>query len=238
MSILGTWTTWFPINDHNYYGANIWIPALIINSTVLQPGQTFDWWNTVGEVSPARGYGPGGFIKGNHTEPTGALGGGMCSSSTTLFNAALRAGLRMGARGNHTYYITRYPLGLDATVWKSGSAVQDMSFTNDTNGPIYIRGIKTSSGGTGYVTYQIWGVPDGRSVSLGSPVVTNVVQATTRTEYVTTLAHGVRNQTEWPSNQMDTSVIRVVRNAAGQVIHQEVWRSHYVLWNGVIQVGL
>lgn len=238
MSILGTWTTWFPIGDHNFWGANIWIPAGIIDGTVLAPGQTFDWWATVGDVSTSRGFGPGGFIKGNHTEPTGALGGGMCSSSTTLFNAALRAGLQMGQRGNHTYYITRYPLGLDATVWKAGSAVQDMSFTNDTNGPILIRGIKTHSGLTGFVTYQIWGVPDGRTVSLGAPMVSNVVRAVTNTVPVSTLPHGVRKQTEWPSNQMDTAVARVVRNAAGQVIHQEVWRSHYILWNGLIQVGL
>ena len=39
MTLLGTWTTWFPISDHNYYGANIWIPAQIINGTVLAPGQ-------------------------------------------------------------------------------------------------------------------------------------------------------------------------------------------------------
>jgi vancomycin resistance protein YoaR len=237
LTLLGSWTTWFPISDHNYYGANIWLPAQIINGTVLGPGQTFDWWNAVGPVTPARGFGPGGIIKGNHTDPTGALGGGMCSSSTTLFNAALRAGLQMGARGNHRYYISRYPLGLDATVWKEGGAVQDMSFTNDTRHAILILGLKTRSGGTGYVTYQLWGIPDGRTVSLSSPAVTNVVQATTKTEYVSTLPHGVRNQTEYPSNQMDVSVTRVVRDKNGRVIHSEVWRSHYVLWNGIIQIG-
>ena len=235
---LGTWTTWFPINDHNYFGANIWLPAQIINGTVLKPGQTFDWFRVVGPVTPARGFGPGGVIKGNHTDPTGALGGGMCSSSTTLFNAALRAGLQMGARGNHRYYIYRYPLGLDATVWIMGGATQSMSFTNDTGHPILIRGVKTRSGGTGYVTYELWGVPDGRTVSLGAPVVTNVVTATTNTEYVSTLPHGARNQVEYPSNQMDTAVTRVVRDHNGRILHQEVWRSHYVLWNGLIQVGL
>ncbi len=98
MSMLGTWKTWFPISDHNFFGANIWQPARIIDGTVLYPGQRFEWWSAVGPVSTSTGFGPGGFIAGDHTEPTGALGGGMCSSSTTLFNAALRAGLRMGAR--------------------------------------------------------------------------------------------------------------------------------------------
>ncbi len=237
LTLLGTWTTWFPINDHNYFGANIWLPAQLINGTVVGPGGTFDWWNAIGDVTTSRGFGPGGVIKGNHTDPTGAMGGGMCSSSTTLFNAALRAGLQMGARGNHRYYINRYPLGLDATVWKIGSAVQDMSFTNDTAHSILILGIKTRSGGTGYVTYQIWGIPDGRTVSLSGPMVSNVIQATTNTVYVDTLPHGVRQQTEYPSNQMDVAVSRVVRDKGGRVIHSEVWRSHYVLWNGIIQVG-
>ncbi len=238
LTLLGTWTTWFPINDHNYFGANIWIPAQIVNGTLLAPGRTFDWWGAIGDVSPSRGFGPGGVIRGNHTDPTGAMGGGMCSSSTTLFNAALRAGLQMGARGNHRYYINRYPLGLDATVWKMGGAVQDMSFTNDTGHSLLILGIRTRSGGTGYVTYQIWGVPDGRKVSISGPMVSNVIPATTSTEYVTTLPHGVREQTEYPSNQMDVAVSRVVKGNDGRILHAEVWRSHYVLWNGLIQVGM
>jgi vancomycin resistance protein YoaR len=144
----------------------------------------------------------------------------------------------MGARGNHRYYINRYPLGLDATVWKMGNAVQDMSFTNDTGHPILILGIKSvGAGGRGFVTYQLWGTPDGRTVSLSRPLVTNVVWATTLTEVVDTLPHGVRMQTEYPSNEMDVAVTRVVRDRSGRVIHAEVWRSHYVLWNGIIQIG-
>ncbi len=119
MTRLGVWKTWFPVDDHNYYGANIWTPAKIIDGTVLNPGQTFEWWSAIGPVTTSRGYGPGGYIAGDHTDPTGALGGGMCSSSTTLFNAAMRAGLQMGSRVNHQYYIYRYPLGLDATVSRS-----------------------------------------------------------------------------------------------------------------------
>ncbi len=235
---LGTWTTWFPVGSSNYYGANIWLPAQIINGTVLAPGQTFDWWRAVLPVTTARGFGPGGVIKTDHTEPTGALGGGMCSSSTTLFNAALRAGLRMGARSNHRYYIYRYPLGLDATVSIMGGGRQTMTFTNDTGHPILIRGFKIrGSGGRGYVRYEIWGVPDGRQVTIGRPVVTNLRKATTRTVLVSMLRHGVRKQVEYPSNGQDVSVTRVVRDAQGNVIHRDVYRSHYVLWNGLIEVG-
>ena len=234
---LGSWTTYFPISERNYFGANIWRPAQIIDGTVLAPGATFDWWDAIWPVTTARGFGPGGVIRSDHTDPTGALGGGMCSSSTTLFNAALRAGLEIRARSNHKYYINRYPLGLDATVSIMGGGRQTMSFTNDTGHPIVIRAFKIRKGVRGYVRYQIWGIPDGRTVQLTSPAVSNVRQATTRTVTVATLAHGVRKQTEYPSNGMDVAVTRVVRDSKGRVVHREVWRTHYVLWNGRIEVG-
>ncbi|MCJ7710680.1 MAG: peptidoglycan binding domain-containing protein, partial [Chloroflexi bacterium] len=63
---LGSWKTYFPISDRNYFGANIWLPARIINQTVLKPGQRFEWWSAVGPVTPARGFGPGGVIRSDH----------------------------------------------------------------------------------------------------------------------------------------------------------------------------
>ena len=39
-----------------------------------------------------------------------------------------------------------------------------------------------------------------------------------------------------PANGMDVSVTRVVRKN-GKVIHSDTYRTHYVLWNGIIQVG-
>ena len=236
MQRLGSWKTWFPVGERNYNGANIWLPAKIIDGTVLMPGQRFEWWRALGPVTPARGFGPGGFIAGNHTEPTGALGGGMCSSSTTLFNAALRAGLKMGARANHKYYINRYPLGLDATVSKSGGGTQTVSFTNDMKDPIVIRTFRYRAGGVGWVRYEIWGIPDGRKVSISKPSVWNVRKATTRTVYVSTLPKGVREQTEYPANGMSVSVSRVVRRN-GKVIHRDTYRTNYVLWNGRIEIG-
>ena len=237
MSLLGSWQTWFPISERNYFGANIWVPAQLINGTVLKPGQSFDWWDRIWPVTPARGFGPGGFISSDHTEPTGALGGGMCSSSTTLFNAAMRAGLDMNARSNHKYYISRYPLGLDATVSITGGGRQTMSFRNDTKGIIFIRGIRTRSGGVGWVRYEIWGIPDGRTVSISKPRVSNVSQATTRTVYVDDLPKGTKEQVEYPSDGMTVSVSRVVRDAKGRVLHRNAWTSRYVLWNGIIHVG-
>jgi vancomycin resistance protein YoaR len=117
-----------------------------LDGHVVAPGDTFDFWNAIGPVTRARGYRQGGAIINGRTELQGALAGGICSTSTTLFNAVARAGYEMGARRNHFYYIDRYPLGLDATVFKGDSSTQTMSFTNDTRYPVLIRAYKIATG--------------------------------------------------------------------------------------------
>ena len=238
MTRISSWTTWFPIGDHNFFGANIWIPALLINGTVVGPGEKFDFWNTVGPVNNARGFGPGGAIVNGHTDPTGAIGGGICSTSTTLFNAALRAGLKMDARTNHYYYIDRYPLGLDATVFiSSGGVKTTMSWTNDTPYPILIRGYKIRSGGRGFVRFELYSVPTGRRIVIGTPTVKNYVPATTDTQYTSSLPKGVTKQVEYPVAGEDVWRTRTVYDASGKVIHQETWYSHYSRVNGLILIG-
>jgi vancomycin resistance protein YoaR len=238
MTRISTWKTYFPISEKNGYGANIWIPALIIDGYVLAPGEKFDFWKAVGPVTREKGYRDGGAIINGKTEPQGALAGGICSCSTTLFNAALRAGLDMGARRNHYYYIDRYPLGLDATVFISASgSTQTMSFTNDTKYPILIRGYKIKSGNRGYVQFDLYSVPTGRTVSFTKPIVKNVRPATTKTQTTTTLAAGARKQVEYPVDGKDVWVTRTVRDASGKVIHNETYYSHYSRVDGLILIG-
>ena len=64
----------------------------------MAPGAKFNFWKSVGEVSLAKGYKLGGAIINGHSVEGKTIGGGICSTSTTLFNAALRAGFDMGAR--------------------------------------------------------------------------------------------------------------------------------------------
>jgi vancomycin resistance protein YoaR len=233
MVLLGGWTTPYVPSIRNYYGANIRIPAATINGTVLAPGEWFDFWKAVGDVSRSTGYGDGGVIRNGRTYPTGALAGGICSASTTLFNAAARAGLQLGKRHNHYYYITRYPLGLDATVLKgSGGVIQNMTFRNDTDHPLLIRGINSY----GRVRFEIYGVPTGRSVSFSAPRVANVAHAYDTVVYTSTLPTGRRERIEYPADGKDVWVTRTVRDG-GTVIHQETFYSHYGRVDGVVLVG-
>ena len=237
MTKISSWTTYFFITERNHFGANIWIPALDIDGHVVAPGEKFDFWNAVGPVTRAHGYGDGGAIINGKTEPQGALAGGICSCSTTLFNAALRAGYDMGARRNHYYYIDRYPTGLDATVFKSGSgSVQTMSFTNDTDYPLLIRGYKIKSGGKGYVRFDLYSVPNGRKVVIGNPTIKNIRPASDTVQYTSTLKAGVRKRIEFPVDGKD--VWRTVTvYQGGKIIHQTTYYSHYSRVTGVTLIG-
>lgn len=238
MRRISQWTTYFPVGEKNGFGANIWIPARIIDGYVVAPGATFDFWEAVGPVTREKGYKDGGAIINGKTEPQGALAGGICSCSTTLFNAALRAGYEMGDRRNHYYYIDRYPLGLDATVFISASgATQTMSFTNDTDYPILIRGYGWQNGSDGYVKFELYSVPNGRQVSFSSPIVTNVRKATDTVQYTTALAPGVTQRVEYPVDGKQVTVTRTVRDKDGKVIHTDTYFSNYARITGLTLIG-
>jgi vancomycin resistance protein YoaR len=237
MREISRWRTFFHVYVNNGFGANIWIPAKLINGHVVEPGGTFDFWEAVGDVTRAKGYRQGGAIINGKTEPQGALAGGICSCSTTLFNAALRAGMNMGARRNHYYYIDRYPKGLDATVFRSdGGSTQTMSFTNDTASPVLIRGINTRSGNDGWVTFVVYSVPNGRKVVIGPAVVKNSRKATDTTVSTKSLPKGTRKRVEYPVDGMD--VWRTVTvYEGGKVLRRKTYYSHYATITGIVQVG-
>jgi vancomycin resistance protein YoaR len=226
---VGAWTTYYQVAPHNGMGANITVPARRLNGVVVRPGQVFDFWRALGEVSFRTGYRLGGAIVGGHSVEGKALAGGICSASTTLFNAAARGGFEILTRSPHWYYIKRYPLGLDATV--SGS--QTMRFRNDTRFPVLIK----THAGPGIVTFELWSVPNGRTVSWSRPSVANVVRGFETVRYTSTLPKGHREQIEWAADGMDVAVTRTVRAADGHVIHRDTFVSHYHRMIGITLIG-
>lgn len=236
MKRISTWTTYFYSGPSNGYSANIFIPARKINGYVVAPGAVFDFWKVVGVPTREQGYRDGGIIKNGRSWPTGALAGGICSTSTTLFNAAARAGLEIRARDNHAYYISRYPLGLDATVVLGSKTV---AFKNDTEYPVLIRAYTgRASGGRSFVRFDVWSVPTNRRVVFSRPIIRNVRRASDTIQYTDSLPPGVRERVEYPVNGMDVWVTRTVTDrTTGKVIHRDTWYSDYARWNGIVLVG-
>ncbi|HEY6607761.1 MAG TPA: VanW family protein [Candidatus Limnocylindria bacterium] len=233
MRLVSSWTTNYVPNDGNGFGNNISIGAWDLDGYTIAPGEWFSFWGGIGPVTLERGYRYGGAIINGRSVPNGALAGGICSTSTTLFNAAMRFGLEIGERENHFYYIDRYPTGLDATVAIVDSDVTDMTFRNDTDAPIVIRGFGTP----GQVTFQLWSVPNGRSVVLGAPTISNQRTATDTTQLVPSMAPGSARRVEFPHNGFDASVSRWVYAADGSLVHQNTWFSDYRAVNGITLVG-
>ena len=86
-----------------------------------------------------------------------AIGGGVCQTATTLFNNAFELGLPILERHNHSFYISHYPMGRDATVSWGGP---DFAFKNDLKTGILIKTSYTSS----TLTFSFYGTDPGRRV--------------------------------------------------------------------------
>jgi vancomycin resistance protein YoaR len=171
MRMIKAYSVYYFVIVNNHWGGNIEAPATKINGTVVPAGGVFDFWKVVGDLHKLPGEGPGNAIEGGKITVTGAFGGGICTTSTTLFNAAFRAGMVPIARQNHNEFINRYPPGLDATVWIVGTAKQTMSFRNDTKYPILITRTITDAGSRRWITFKIWSVPNGRKAVVSNTVI-------------------------------------------------------------------
>lgn len=113
---------------------NIKKAAATINGKVLQPGEIFDFNQTVGAASQAQGYRNAKvFMDGKVVD---GFGGGVCQVSSTLFNAALNSGMDIVQRRSHSLRITYYPAGYDAAV-SYGSL--NFKFKNTYKVPVKIK---------------------------------------------------------------------------------------------------
>ncbi|MFC9690352.1 VanW family protein [Kribbella sp. NPDC056951] len=150
--VMGEFTTQFP--HAPYRNTNIGTAARKINGTLLKPNEMFSLNKIVGERTKENGFTEGNIISGGKFVLD--LGGGVSQSATTTFNAAFFAGLKDVEHKAHSVYITRYPIGREATVaWPS----VDLKFLNDSGNGIYIQTIFTASkpGSQGRITVKIWG---------------------------------------------------------------------------------
>jgi vancomycin resistance protein YoaR len=109
-----TFTTTFPVGGHRDRVNNIDVASGKIDGLILMPGDVFSFNETVGRRTIEAGFKEAPvFVNGRHD--TG-VGGGICQVSTTLYNAALRADLKIVERRNHSLPVAYVPAGRDATV--------------------------------------------------------------------------------------------------------------------------
>jgi vancomycin resistance protein YoaR len=236
MRPISSFSVYYFVIVNNHWGGNIEAPATKINGTVVPAGAVFDFWKVVGDLHRLPGEGPGNAIEGGKITVTGAFGGGICTTSTTLFNAAFRAGMVPLARQNHNEFINRYPPGLDATVWIIGRAKQTMSFRNDTKYPILIQRTITNAGSRRWITFKIWSVPNGRTYKISNLVIHNGPRAidTVVKDRTKPVGYSFRNNS--PADGAKVWVTVSIYDH-GKLHWSKRYYSNYPAVNGVLVVG-
>lgn len=122
---------------------NIALSAGAINQIVLGPGDRFYYNLIVGERTPERGYQKAMEIVDK--EFVEGIGGGICQTSSTLYNAVMNAGLEVIEVHSHSRSVGYVPTGKDATVSWNGP---DFKFINNKDYPVMIKTIVDTAGGS------------------------------------------------------------------------------------------
>ncbi|GAA3412738.1 VanW family protein [Paenibacillus hodogayensis] len=142
---------------------NIQATAGTIHDKLLAPGERFDYSTVIRETELRSGYQEAPVIFNGKLVP--GIGGGICQVSTTLYNAALRAGLQIDERRNHSLPVSYVPLGQDATF---ASGYINFQFTNNTGAYLLIH----TESGADRITVKLFGtMPESAVYEIESHIV-------------------------------------------------------------------
>jgi vancomycin resistance protein YoaR len=175
---------------------NLKIASGAVSGTFLAPGEVFSMIDHVANLDYNETH-----VIINGVETT-ADGGGLCQVTSTLYNAALYAGLEVTERTAHYSQLPYIRPGMDATVWYGGPGTADdldMKFKNTTDGFILLQEYVADNG---YIYANVYGVPDEVEVEMWSEPVYRYEDSSEWTTYYT-------------------------RTDNGKVVHEDQWDTEY-----------
>jgi vancomycin resistance protein YoaR len=157
--------------------------------------------------------------------------------STTLFRAVFYGGYQIDERHPHAYRVGYYEQGpnspgpgLDATVF---APLVDFRFTNDTDHWLLME--TYVYGNT--LEWKFYSTKDGRVVSWETTGAQNVVEAPEPLyKENPELPEGKIKQVDYKADGADITVTRTVIHD-GQVLHNDVIRTHYLPWRAIYEYG-
>jgi len=196
--LLGSYhTNYRATSDHTQARVNnLNTASRAISGTFLAPGEVFSMNDTVSGLS----YEAGHVIVDGAT--SNDLGGGLCQVTSTLYNAALYAGLEIVERHPHATQLPYIRPGMDATVWfgdEYGNNELDMKFKNTTDGYILLQEYVSNDD---YIYAEVYGVPSDVEVTMSSRPV---YQSADTSEWATSYA----------------------RKEDGKVVYRDQWNTDY-----------
>jgi vancomycin resistance protein YoaR len=135
---------------------NIKRAAELLDGTIILPGKEFSLNEALGKRTEKKGFVSAPQIFNGKFED--AVGGGISQVATTLFNAAFFSGIKLVEHQAHQFYISRYPMGREATVSWGGP---ELIFKNDWPAAILMKIEATDSG----ITVRFFSTKLGRRVT-------------------------------------------------------------------------
>lgn len=114
---------------------NIERAAELLDGTIIEAGAEFSLNAALGERTRERGFVEAPMI-GADGRLVDAVGGGVSQVATTLYNAAFFAGLELIQHTPHSFYISRYPMGREATISWGGP---ELIFRDDWPSAILVK---------------------------------------------------------------------------------------------------
>lgn len=212
---------------------NIANGAKMLHGLLIKPNEEFSLISKLLPIDASNGYLPELVIKGNKTVPE--FGGGLCQIGTTMFRAALSAGLPILERQNHSYSVVYYlengVPGVDATIY---DPKPDLIFKNDTGHYILIQSKIEGDN----LSFELWGTSDGRQATRTKPTTWNWKDPPP-TKYIETteLAPGVKKCTESSHKGVTASFDYIVTSSDG-IVKKQTFTSIYKPWQGVCLIGI
>ena len=135
---------------------NIKRAAALLDGTIILPGKKFSLNDALGKRTEAKGFVSAPQIFNGRFEE--AVGGGISQVATTLFNAAFFSGIELVDHRAQQFYISRYPMGREATVSWGGP---ELVFRNDWPAAILMK----LQAGDGGITVRFFSTKLGRRVT-------------------------------------------------------------------------
>ncbi len=213
---------------------NLTLAASKFNGVLIPKGETLSFNATVGDISSLTGYQPAYIIKSGKTVLVD--GGGVCQVSTTLFRAALNAGLPIVERTAHAYRVSYYENdskpGFDATVYAPSP---DLKIKNDTPAAILIQTEIDKDNNLLY--FRFYGKKDDRTVEISPVTVYDIVPPLPEIRQDDpTLKKGVVKQVDFPAyGSKAVFNYKVTRN--NETSFEKKFLSVYRPWQAVYLVG-
>jgi vancomycin resistance protein YoaR len=198
-----------------------------LDGTLLAPDEVFSFNETIGQRTAAKGYQEANAIVNGKLVPQ--LGGGICQVGTTIFNTVFESGLPVTQRKNHSFYISHYPKGRDATISWGGP---DFKFKNDTENWVLISVSYTSSS----ITIALYGTDPGYDVKASTSEWRNVKPFTIQKIKDATMIDGT-TVIEDPGVDGKTITVKRTVSKGDRVIRTDEFVSVYRPKTAVVRVG-